>query len=206
MLAGKIIISDAQQFAEYVNSILKTHVLYLDKLLIISHNLNSAIYVQGTLKIHHVEQINLNKIDVYYNSPYQQQAEKLITVTYVDDGECSDESDVEEESGLSAERNELKNTISPLAECLVVVEYKVARKALRYQGLVQNIDENEYYYIQFLKKVERQLLQLRLVIKIWLITKDKIIKTIDAVNFEIIEDSILWIILQQFRYVNTDLS
>ena len=54
MLAGKIIISDVQQFAEYVNSIIKTHVLYLDKSMIISHNLNSAIYVQGTLKIHHV--------------------------------------------------------------------------------------------------------------------------------------------------------
>ena len=90
--------------------------------MIIYHNLNSAIYVQGTLKIHHVERINLNKIDVYYNSPYQQQAEKLTTVTYVDDGECSDESDVEEESGLSAEHNELKNKINPLAGCLVVVD------------------------------------------------------------------------------------
>ena len=90
--------------------------------MIIYHNLNSAIYVQGTLKIHHVERINLNKIDVYYNSPYQQQAGQLTTVTYVDDGECSDESDVEEESGLSAEHNELKNKINPLAGCLVVVD------------------------------------------------------------------------------------
>ena len=90
--------------------------------MIIYHNLNSSIYVQGTLKIHHVERINLNKIDVYYNSPYQQQAGQLTTVTYVDDGECSDESDVEEESGLSAEHNELKNKINPLAGCLVVVD------------------------------------------------------------------------------------
>ena len=32
--------------------------------MIISHNLNSAIYVQGTLKTHHVERIDSNKIDV----------------------------------------------------------------------------------------------------------------------------------------------
>ena len=83
VLAGKIIISDSQQFAEYANSIIKTHVLYLDKSMIISHNLNSAIYVQGTLKTHHVEQINSNKTDVQKNSPYQQQAEKLTTVTYM---------------------------------------------------------------------------------------------------------------------------
>ena len=65
------------------------------------------------IKIHHVEQINLNQIDVYYNSPYQQEAETLTTVTYIDDGECSDESDIEEESVPSAENKELENTINP---------------------------------------------------------------------------------------------
>ena len=181
VLAGKIIISDAQQFAEYANSIIKTHVLYLDKLMIISHNLNSAIYVKGTSKIHHVERINLNKIDVYYNSPYKQQAEKLTTVTY---GECSDESDVEEESGLSAEHNELKNTINPLAGCLVVLKYKVARKALRYLGPVQNIDENEFCYIHFLKKSGETTFTIK-VGDTDMITKDKIIKVIDAVNHKV---------------------
>ena len=183
VLTGKIIISDAQQFAEYANSIIKTHVLYLDKLMI-SHNLNSAIYVKGTSKIHHVERINLNKIDVYYNSTYQQQAEKLTTVTYVDDGECSDESDVEEESGLSAEHNELKNTINPLAGCLVVLEYKVARKTFRYLGLVQNIDKNEFCYIHFLKKSGETTFTVK-VGDTDMITKDKIIKVIDAVNYKV---------------------
>ena len=65
---------------------MKAHVLYLDDSMIIFHNLNSAIYVPGILKTYFVERTKLIFI-----------SEKLITVTYVDDGECSHESDVEEE-------------------------------------------------------------------------------------------------------------
>ena len=43
VLAGKIIITDTYQIAEYANSIIKTHVLYLNKSMIISHNSNSAM-------------------------------------------------------------------------------------------------------------------------------------------------------------------
>ena len=74
---------------------MKTQVLYLNKSMIIFQNLNNAIYVPEILKVHHVKWISLNQIDLYYNLPFQQEAEKLTTVTYVDDGECSDESDVE---------------------------------------------------------------------------------------------------------------
>ena len=72
----------------------------------------------------------------------------------------------------------MKNTINPLPRCLAVIEYKVARKALRYLGLVQNIDENEYYYIQFLKKSGETTFTVKVGDKD-MITKDKIIKVIN---------------------------
>lgn len=62
-------------------------------------------------------------------------------------------------------------------------------------GLVQNIDQNEFYYIQFLKKSGETSFTVKVGDKD-MITKDKIIKVIDAVNYKIIEDIILRIILQ----------
>ena len=62
-------------------------------------------------------------------------------------------------------------------------------------GLVQNIDQNEFYYIQFLKKSGQTSFTVKVGDKD-MITKDKIIKVIDAVNYKIIEDIILRIILQ----------
>ena len=62
-------------------------------------------------------------------------------------------------------------------------------------GLVQNIDQNEFYYIQFLKKSGGTSFTVKVGDKD-MITKDKIIKVRDAVNYKIIEDIILRIILQ----------
>lgn len=62
-------------------------------------------------------------------------------------------------------------------------------------GLVQNIDQNEFYYIQFLKKSGETSFTVKVGDKD-MITKDKIIKVRDAVNYKIIEDIILRIILQ----------
>ena len=62
-------------------------------------------------------------------------------------------------------------------------------------GLVQNIDQNEFYYIQFLKKSGETSFTVKVGDKD-MITKDKIIKVIDAVNYKIIEDIIWRIILQ----------
>ena len=62
-------------------------------------------------------------------------------------------------------------------------------------GLVQNIDQNEFYYIQFLKKSGETSFTVEVGDKD-MITKDKIIKVIDAVNYKIIEDIIWRIILQ----------
>ena len=65
-----------------------------------------------------------------------------------------------------------------LTGCLVVLEDKVARKALGYVGLVQNIDENEDCY---LKKIGETTFTVK-VGDTDLITKDKSIKVIYAVN------------------------
>ena len=51
-------------------------------------------------------------------------------------------------------------------------------------GLVQNIDQNEFYYIQFLKKSGETSFTVKVGDKD-MITKDKIIKVIDAVNYKV---------------------
>ena len=100
----------------------------------------------------------------------------------------------------------MKNTINPLTTCLVVVEHKVATKTLRYLGLVHNIDENEFYYIQFLKKSGETNFTVKVGDKD-MITKDKIIKVIDAVNHKV-NDRVRYIVnyLATNLILNTDLS
>ena len=55
---------------------------------------------------------------------------------------------------------------------------------LRYLGLIQNIDEYEYYYIQFLEKSGETTFTVKVGDKD-MITKDMVIKVIDAVNYKI---------------------
>ena len=56
--------------------------------------------------------------------------------------------------------------------------------ALIYLSLVQNIDENEFYYIQFLKKSREATFAVKVGDKDMII-KDKIIKVTDAVNYKV---------------------
>ena len=68
--------------------------------------------------------------------------------------------------------------------CLVVVEYKVAWKALRYLGLVQNTDENGAILHTIPAKKWRSTVTV-MVGDRDMITKDKIIRVIDSVNYKI---------------------
>ena len=96
---------------------------------------------------------------------------------------------------LSAEHNDLENTINRLPGCLVVAEYKVARKILRYLGLVQNIEENEHPY-NSPKKSEGTTFRVKVGDKD-LITRNKTTKLIDAINYKMNNwGHYIWIILQ----------
>ena len=53
--SSKVIIRDAKHFASYANSILEIQVEYLDKSDILVPKLDDAIYIKGTLQIHHLE-------------------------------------------------------------------------------------------------------------------------------------------------------
>ena len=60
--SGKVIITDAKQFAAYTN--------------------DDAIYMHGMLKIHHAERINESNVDFYLNSPYKCEAVKHRSITF----------------------------------------------------------------------------------------------------------------------------
>ena len=80
--SGKVIITDAKQFATYANEIRTVKVKYIDKSEIVFLNLGDAIYIHGTLKIHHVERINKTNLDFYLNSPYKCEAVKHRSITF----------------------------------------------------------------------------------------------------------------------------
>ena len=62
---------DAKHFASYANSILEIQVEYLNKSDIIVLKLDDAIYIKGTLQIHHLERVGKSNINFYYNSTYK---------------------------------------------------------------------------------------------------------------------------------------
>ena len=80
--ACKVIIKDAKHFADYANTVMNVRVEYLDKSDITLLNLNDAVYIYGTLQIHHLERVSQSEITFYYNSPYKQLAHKLRSVNY----------------------------------------------------------------------------------------------------------------------------
>ena len=80
--SGKVTITDAKEFATYANEISTVKVKYTDKSEIVFLNLDDAIYIHGTLKIHHVERINETNLDFYLNSPYKHEAVMHCSITF----------------------------------------------------------------------------------------------------------------------------
>ena len=68
---SKVIMRDAKHFASYANSISEIQVEYLDKSDILVPRLDDAIYIKGTLQVHHLEQVGKSKVNYYYNSTYK---------------------------------------------------------------------------------------------------------------------------------------
>ena len=80
--SGKVIITDAKQFARYANEISTVKVKYIGKSEILFLNLDDAIYIHGMLKIHRVERINETNLDFYLNSLYKHEAVKHRSITF----------------------------------------------------------------------------------------------------------------------------
>ena len=68
---SKVIMGDAKHFASYANPISEIQVEYLDKSDILVPRLDDAIYIKGTLQVHHLEQVGKSKVNYYYNSTYK---------------------------------------------------------------------------------------------------------------------------------------
>ena len=77
VIASKVIIRDAKHFASYSNSILEIQVEYLDKSDILVLKLDDAIYIKGTLQIHHLERVGKSKVNFYYNLTYKKSSNLL---------------------------------------------------------------------------------------------------------------------------------
>ena len=82
VIASKVIIRYAKHFASYANSILEIQVEYIDKSDILVPKLDDAIYIKGTLQIHHLERVGKSKVKFYYNSTYEKSSNLLRGVDY----------------------------------------------------------------------------------------------------------------------------
>ena len=80
--SSKVIEKDAKHFASYANSILEIQVEYLDKSDIPVPKLDQAIYIKGTLQIHHLQRVGKSKVNFYYNSTYKNSSNLLRVVDY----------------------------------------------------------------------------------------------------------------------------
>ena len=80
--APKVIIRDAKHFDSYANSILEIQVEYLNKSDILVPKLDDAIYIKGTLQIHHLERVGKSKVNFYYNSTCKKSSSLLRAVDY----------------------------------------------------------------------------------------------------------------------------
>ena len=61
---------------------MEIQVEYLDKSDILVPNLDDAIYIKGTLQIHHLERVGKSKVNFYYNLTYKKSSSLLKAVDY----------------------------------------------------------------------------------------------------------------------------
>ena len=59
--ASKVVIKDAKHFAEYANNAMNVKIDYIDKSDVTVLDLSDAVYIYGTLQIHHLERVSKSK-------------------------------------------------------------------------------------------------------------------------------------------------
>ena len=78
VLASKVLIHNAKEFATYGDIKLNIAVFYIDKSDVPDIDVTNAIYIKGTSNVHHVER-NDKAITFYENSNYKiKNAQKLL--------------------------------------------------------------------------------------------------------------------------------
>ena len=58
------------------------NVLYLDKSEVSSPNVEDSIPIYGTLKIHHVNRVNIDYLEFYYNSRHKKESKLLNSANF----------------------------------------------------------------------------------------------------------------------------
>ena len=136
--SSKVIIRDAKHFANYANSILEIQVEYYGKSDIFVSKLDDAIYIKGTLQIHHLEWVGKSKVNFYYNSTYKKSSNLLALTPDSDLEELDKPSENKKDEPFTEAINQhdaLEVTIGNIA----VVLHELRKKQLKYLGVVQNI-------------------------------------------------------------------
>ena len=145
--ASKVIIRDAKHFVSYANSILEIHVEDLDKSDILVPKLDVAIYIKGTLQIHHLEQVGKSKVNFYYNSTYKKSSSLLRAVDYAlastpdSDLEELDKSSENKKDEPFTEAVDQYDALEVTIGNIVVVLYELRKKQLKFcpQKLYSNV-------------------------------------------------------------------
>ena len=71
VLSNKIVITNSKHFAQYVNDVCNSVILYLDKTDITEVDVTNAVYIPGMFQVHSVQRVGKSKLDFYTNSPYK---------------------------------------------------------------------------------------------------------------------------------------
>ena len=118
----KVIINNAFEFAEYGDKNTDICVYYIDKADIIIPNVDDAIYVKGTLGVHHVERSSNNVISFYEFSNYKTKSTKLLQELSYSEAGCSDDEVIEEARPALSNNEEERNDKNEGMETGSVVE------------------------------------------------------------------------------------
>ena len=149
----RVVIQNAKHFATYADQVCNISVHYIDKSNIIINDLADAVYIPGTLQIHHVNRISQSCIEFYYNSPYKKESTKVSTIKYTSDQSNHSMYD-NSVSGISSINDTTTDTapknIASIGD-VVIVRYNIKKKTLTYLGVIQDIN-SEQHTIQFLKR------------------------------------------------------
>ena len=142
--------------ANYTDSILQIKAEYFDSSEITAFDLDDAIYVNGTLQIHHLESVIKSRKKFFFNSTYKKPSNVLTEVDYDSSSTKDFEFEVTGSSGAKTE-DDCKTTLSNECETIdidirsiAVAAYTVKKKLFKYLGVVQNI-KSKYISAQFLK-------------------------------------------------------
>ena len=136
---------------------MEIQVEYLNKSDILVPKFDDAIYIKGTLQIHHLERVGKSKVNFYYNSTYKKSSSLLRAIDYAlastpdSDLEELDKPSESEKDEPFTEAVDHYDALEVTIGNIVVVLYEFRKKQLKYLGVVQNI-AGDCASVHFLKR------------------------------------------------------